>query len=121
MVLGSAIHMTMSSGPVTRNIGRQRVCTVQASHRATRRIGLGCAMRVNLGALYRSAGATDCFHTTRFRRHDRILITASIPLEGQRCLLLCVQPTLRLHRRLGLRVETLRRTVAAWGTYLAPW
>jgi len=90
MVLGSIIHMTMSSAPVTRNMGRQRVRTVHVSHRN----GLGRAMR---GALYRSAERTDCFHTTSFRRCDRILITASIPLEGQRRLSLCVHSIVRSH------------------------
>jgi hypothetical protein len=78
MVLGSIIQRTMSNAPVTRNIGRQWVRTVQTSHR----ISLGRALRVNFGALSRSAGRTDCFHTTSFRRRDRTLITASISREG---------------------------------------
>jgi len=86
IVLGSIIHMTMSSPPVTRNMGRQWARTVHASHRN----GLGRVTPGTPGALYRSAGRTDCFHTTSFRRRGRILITASIPLEGQRRLSLCV-------------------------------
>jgi hypothetical protein len=91
MVLGSAIQVTMSSAPATRNMGRQRARTVHASHRNSP----GRAMRVTLRALYRSTGRTDCFHATSFRRCDRILITASIPLEGQRRLSLCVHLIVR--------------------------
>ena len=93
IVLGSIIHMRMSSAPATRNMGRRRVRTVHASQRN----GLERAMRAILGALYRTAGRTDCFHTTSFRRCDRILITASIPLEGQRRLSLRVHSMIRLH------------------------
>ena len=64
-MLGSIIHMTMSSAPVTRNMGRQRVRTVHASQWN----GLRRAMCAALGALYRSAGRTDCFHTSSFREH----------------------------------------------------
>src|SRR5580693_5665553 len=75
IVLGSSIQVTMSSAPVTRNTGRRWVSTIHMSHR----IGLGRAMRVGLGAMYRSAGPTDELHTTRFLRRSRMLFTPSYP------------------------------------------
>ena len=62
--LGSTSPATMSSAPVTRNMGRQRVRIAQAK-------------RASLGAPKGSAGPADGFHATRFQRSDRLLIAAS--------------------------------------------
>lgn len=95
MVLGRSIQMTKSSAPVTRNTGRRWVSAIHMSHR----IGLGRAMRVGLGAMYRSAGPTDELHTTRFLRCGRILIAASYPAaRPASCYSACTQNSTLLGR-----------------------
>src|SRR5262249_788502 len=90
MVLGSSMPLTRRSPPVTRNMGRQRVRTVREnllmpmtestmpawSHH---RIGLRREMRVRLKAPYSLPGPAARCPTTKFRRCERILITAPYP------------------------------------------